>query len=50
MTADFAGRPTHCTERVVVEGRTRLAGRNGRVLTVWSCDGHREGLVRAKQL
>jgi hypothetical protein len=32
-----------------VEGRTRLAGRNGEVLQVWSCDGHAEGLESAQQ-
>lgn len=30
-----------------MEGRTRLAGRNGKVLEVWSCDGHAEGLESA---
>jgi hypothetical protein len=44
LVTDFAGRPEHCDELVVVEGRIRLSGRNGRLLRVWSCEGHREGL------
>jgi hypothetical protein len=44
LVTDFAGRPEHCTEPVTVTGRTRLAGRNGKVLQVWSCEGHGEGL------
>jgi hypothetical protein len=39
-----AGRLTHCAEPVSWVGRTRLNGRNGRVLQVWSCEGHKEGL------
>ena len=39
-----AGRPTHCQEPVVVEGRTRLAGRHGKLLKGGSCEGHAEGL------
>ena len=30
LVTDFAARPTHCTEQIVVEGRTRLSGWNGR--------------------
>jgi len=40
----FAGRSDHCSEPVAWTGRIRLSGRDGRVLRVWSCEGHREGL------
>jgi hypothetical protein len=37
-----AGRPEHCPEPVVVTGRHRMA--SGKRISVWSCEGHREGL------
>jgi hypothetical protein len=48
LVTDSAGRPDHCAEPVVWTGRTQLSGREGRVLTVWSCDRHREGLEMAQ--
>ena len=50
METDFAGRPEHCAEPIVWEGRTRLRGPNGKMLRVWSCDGHRQGLESAQPL
>jgi hypothetical protein len=48
LVTDFAGRPEHCTEPVVAIGRHRLSGRDARVVRVWSCEGHREGLENPK--
>lgn len=44
MVTDFAGRPEHCAEPVTWTGRHHLSGQDGRLLRVWSCDGHRERL------
>lgn len=48
LVTDFAGRPDHCPEPVVWVGRTRLSGRDGKLLRLWSCQGHAEGLEGAK--
>jgi hypothetical protein len=45
LVTDFAGRPDHCTEPVIWTGRHRLSGRNGKMLRVWSCEGHVEGAI-----
>jgi len=50
LVTDFTGRPDHCTEPVVWMGQHPLSGRDGRVLRVWSCERHREGLAGAKKL
>jgi len=50
LVTDFAGRPEHCPEPVAWTGRHRLSGRDGRVLRVWSCEGHAEGLEAAKRM
>ena len=38
-----SGRPTFCEEPVVWVGNTQLVG--GKQIRVWSCAGHREGVV-----
>jgi hypothetical protein len=48
LVADFAGRPTHCKQPVAWTGRARISGRSGKVLRVWSCEGHCEGLESAR--
>jgi hypothetical protein len=40
-----SGRPTFCEDPVVWVGNTRLSG--GKLIPVWSCDGHREDVVEA---
>jgi hypothetical protein len=52
LVTDFAGRPEHCAEPVTWVGRTRLKERNGngRLLRVWSCDGHADDLEARKQV
>jgi hypothetical protein len=44
------GRPTFCLEPVVWVGNHRLAGPNGKVIRVWSCDGHREGVEQPERV
>jgi hypothetical protein len=50
LVTDFTGRPDHCSEPVVWMGRYRLSGRDARVVRVYSCEGHMEGLESAQQL
>jgi hypothetical protein len=43
-----SGRPTFCEEPVVVAGRHTLKG--GKRISVWSCEGHREGVEQAERV